>query len=166
MKLEKSQILSFLPHRDPFLFIENIEIFLPEGRVKENKLLQGRDVEGIEVVGHYKVDKTHPIFEGHFPRNPILPGVIQIEMAAQTAGFALFYSFKDASNTNMKMALLGVKQAKFRKPIIPDRDVVIRTKVLKTRGTFSNCQGAIYNHCDELLSEMEVMISIQKVKES
>ena len=166
MKLEAHQILSFLPHRDPFLFVDNIEIHLSHDQnLKKNKgLLKRKDAEGIEVISHYQVDKSHPIFQGHFPGNPILPGVIQIEIVAQTSGFALFYSFNQNTKAHLKMGLLDVKNAKFRKPIIPNRTVIVKTKLVKNRGTFFKSEGRIYGGQDELFSEMEIMLSIEEIE--
>ena len=162
MIIEKEQVLAYLPHREPFIFVDSVELLHP--KIQENtwETLTAKDVEELEVTAHYRVDKKHPIFQGHFPKNPILPGVIQIEMAAQTAGFAMFCCFEDPCNTDLKIALLGVQNTKFRKPIIPDIDLIIKTKALRSRGiTFSNHRGQIYNHKNELFSEIEIFVSTQ-----
>ncbi len=162
MIVNKEQVLSYLPHRSPFIFIDSVEILHPKIQNNEWGTLVGKEVEGTEVVANYRVDRKHPIFKGHFPGNPILPGVIQIEMVAQAAGFAMFCCFEDPYNTDLNIALLGVQNTKFRKPIIPNIDVIIKTKAIRVRGTtFANHKGEIYNHKNELFSEMEILVSTQ-----
>ena len=144
MMINKQQIESFLPHRSPFLFVDSIEdIILPHGKCEG--ILKKKDTVGIEVVAGHGVRRDHVIFDGHFPSNPILPGVIQIEMMAQVAGFTMFYCFENHRSTNIRMALLSVHNAKFRKPIIPDMDVVIKAKAVRVKGSMVTHKAFIFN---------------------
>ncbi|RLA63331.1 MAG: hypothetical protein DRQ88_05710 [Epsilonproteobacteria bacterium] len=155
MLIDKEQVKAFLPHRDPFLFIDSVEsISGPSDLVKDTK-----ELEGVEVKTKYYIDKDHPVFKGHFPGNPILPGVIQVEMMAQTAGFTItkLYSmpFKDI---DLKMALLKVENAKFRRPITPDMelDIVSICRKFKKKIAVYDCQ--IF-HQGNLMSEASVLAS-------
>ncbi|ODT69833.1 MAG: 3-hydroxyacyl-[acyl-carrier-protein] dehydratase FabZ [Pelagibacterium sp. SCN 63-23] len=97
-----AEILEALPHRYPFLMIDRIV-----------------DIDGDEsAVGIKNVTFNEPIFLGHFPGNPIFPGVLIIEGMAQTAGAIVIKH--DATSSGKKIVLmLGVDKAKFRKPAGP-----------------------------------------------
>ena len=101
-RLEIDQILTALPHRYPFLMVDRII-----------------DIDGDDTaVGIKNVTFNEPIFQGHFPENPIFPGVLIIEGMAQTAGAIVI---KHDSGTGKKniVLMLGVDKAKFRKPAGP-----------------------------------------------
>jgi 3-hydroxyacyl-[acyl-carrier-protein] dehydratase len=90
MLMNKEQVMNFIPHREPFLFIDSVEsVTYPGIDLKKGDLLEAKDTLNAEIVAHYRTKEDHPIFAGHFPGNPILPGVVQIEMMAQAAAFAL-----------------------------------------------------------------------------
>ena len=75
MILETDEIKKLIPHRDPFLFVDRCEIIIP----------------GEHGVSYKKFIDTEYFFEGHFPNNPIVPGVIIVEAMAQTAGIVVSY---------------------------------------------------------------------------
>lgn len=117
MKEEKSLLLSIkqitkiLPHRYPFLLVDKI-IYL--------------DLENNEIIGQKNVTANEQFFQGHFPGVPIMPGVLVLEAMAQTGGVLVHqkgYIGKIA-------VLLNVKNAKFRKPIVPGDVLTIHAKGL------------------------------------
>jgi 3-hydroxyacyl-[acyl-carrier-protein] dehydratase len=117
MKEEKSLLLSIkqitkiLPHRYPFLLVDKI-IYL--------------DLENNEIIGQKNVTANEHFFQGHFPGVPIMPGVLVLEAMAQTGGVLVHqkgYIGKIA-------VLLNVKNAKFRKPIVPGDVLTIHAKGL------------------------------------
>jgi len=160
MKISIDAVKKFLPHRDPFLFVDSINgLTFPENiAAKENKDV--KDLIGAEVIGLYRTKKEHPIFEGHFPGNPILPGVIQVEMMAQVSSFALMSVVPDWENLNMNVILLSILNSKFRKPIFPEMDLEIRCKCIRIRGPFMTNECVVY-HNDEIMSEASVMASVK-----
>ena len=96
------EILKSLPHRYPFLMIDKII-----------------EIDGDETaIGIKNVTFNEPIFQGHFPENPIFPGVLIIEGMAQTAGAIVIHNDAGVGKKNIVL-MLGVDKAKFRKPAGP-----------------------------------------------
>lgn len=160
MLIDTEGVKKFLPHREPFLFVDSVEsIELGEGILKEN-LHEPKDLIGTTVVGHFKVRESLDILRGHFPGNPILPGVVQVEMMAQVAAFvSVPLTSLDLSNKEVATLLLSVENAKFRKPIVPEMDLVIRAKLAKCRGTIGAYECSI-EHKGEILSEATVLAKL------
>src|SRR6056300_1235804 len=114
MIFNKEQVMAYLPHRDPFLFVDSVSHI----EVVEDKpidIITTADLVGGKVVAHFYTREDHPIFAGHFPGNPILPGVVQIESMAQASSFIMTKIVQDPFNCNMDVALVSVSNAKFRK---------------------------------------------------
>jgi 3-hydroxyacyl-[acyl-carrier-protein] dehydratase len=134
MEYDKQAVQEFLPHRSPFLFIDTVErIILPEGLEQKETYVED-ELRGVVIEANFFADPDLPLFQGHFPGNPILPGVIQIEMMAQASAFSSIRRFVDHRNYTFDMALLTVNGAKFRRPIVPGDHVKIFCKFTKARG--------------------------------
>ncbi len=112
MILNKKEILKLIPHRDPFLFIDECEI-------KDS----GKHGISSRIFNHEEY-----FFKGHFPNNPIVPGVIIVEAMAQTAGIVVSYELKD--RTDKSVLFMSVHKAKFRKPIMPNDKVYFDVKFI------------------------------------
>ena len=134
MRFDKSAVRSFLPHREPFLFIDTVEsLVLPEG-IEVKEVYEESELIGLLVEANFYADPELDLFKGHFPGNPVLPGVIQIEMMAQASAFSSISRFKEFRNYTFDMALLTVNETKFRRPIKPGDHVKIFCKFTRARG--------------------------------
>jgi 3-hydroxyacyl-[acyl-carrier-protein] dehydratase len=161
MQMNKEEVMKYLPHRDPFLFIDTLkDIVLPAG-LEGNGPFTPAQLIGGKSICTYRVDNSVKVLEGHFPGNPILPGVVQVEMMAQAASFLAILTFKKPlSEIKIEVALLSVDSARFRKPVIPPMDLEIHATLTKVRGPIwmydceIQCGG-------ELISQTNVMASIK-----
>src|SRR5437763_4823409 len=114
--MEQSEIETLIPHRPPFLWIDRVEELDP----------------GVRCVAVKFVDPALPIFSGHFPAKPILPGVLLIEAVAQTAGVMLGSVAPQANKKGAgEIALLAsVNRFKFLKTVTPGQELPIERKKL------------------------------------
>lgn len=162
MFMDKSQVMKFLPHRDPFLFIDSVkEVILPEALKGKKGPFQPQDLVGGKSICTFRVDNSVKVLEGHFPGNPILPGVVQVEMMAQAASFLVTHSLtKPIEETKLTVALISVDSARFRKPIIPPMDLEIHSTLSKVRGPFHvyDCEILVNG---ELMSQCNVMATLK-----
>ena len=136
MKLDIEEIKNLIPHRDPFLFIDSCEIIIPGEHGKSNKLFTENEY----------------FFKGHFPDNPIVPGVIIVEAMAQTAGIVVSYKLKDFKEKSV--LFMSVNKAKFRKPILPNDTVVFEVKFLNKVRDVYKFEGTCFKE-DVKVSEAE-----------
>jgi 3-hydroxyacyl-[acyl-carrier-protein] dehydratase len=109
------EIESILPHRAPFLWVDRVDSLEP----------------GVRCVASKHIDPQAPFFAGHFPGDPILPGVFLVEAAAQTAGIMMGAS---GAASGAEKRLAAINQFKFQKPVRPDTVVEIETRLLVERG--------------------------------
>ena len=112
MKLGSNEIQKLIPHRFPFLFIDQCEI-----------LERGKKGEASRV---FKDDEF--FFQGHFPGNPIVPGVIIVEALAQTAGIIVSESLTEYDKKSV--LFMSVNKAKFRKPVIPNDKIIFEVNYI------------------------------------
>jgi beta-hydroxyacyl-ACP dehydratase FabZ len=127
---ERSEIETLIPHRPPFLWIDRVEELEP----------------GVRCVAVKFVDPANPIFAGHFPAKPILPGVLLIEAVAQTAGVMLGSAAAQDADKSARggMALLAaVNRFKFLKPVTPGQELRIETKKLTETGQMALIGGTV-----------------------
>ena len=116
VSIEPDEILRRLPHRYPFLLIDRAEAFVA-----------GRSITGIKCVA-----ASEPHFPGHFPDNPVMPGVLIIEALAQT-GALLMSKTLDADISNTVIYFLGVDKARFRRQVRPGDVLEMPVTIEKNR---------------------------------
>lgn len=128
--MERSEIETLIPHRPPFLWIDRVEEL----------------EQGVRCVAVKYVDPANPIFSGHFPAEPILPGVLLIEAVAQTAGVMLGSAApQDAEKSRGGVALLAaVNRFKFLKPVRPGQELRVETKKLTEVGQLAYIGGTVW----------------------
>ena len=132
--MERNEIETLIPHRPPFLWIDRVEELEP----------------GVRCVAVKFVDPANPIFDGHFPAQPILPGVLLIEAVAQTAGVMLGSAApQNADSTSTAKSregvalLAAVSRFKFLKPVTPGQELRVETKKLTEVGQMALIGGTV-----------------------
>lgn len=125
LSLNKEQIKKFLPHRDPFLFVDEIIEVIP----------------GKSVIGKKVVRKDEFFFKGHFPGFPIFPGAILIETLAQVSAFIILTM---PGKENLFGLFTGVDKFRFKKIVKPGDVLTIKSRVISYRHGFAKSEGEIY----------------------
>jgi len=115
------EIQNILPHRYPFLLVDRIVEMEP----------------GVKAVGVKNVTINEPFFLGHFPGNPIMPGVLIIEAMAQVAGIMAFRSGVQGDT----VYFMSIEKAKFRKPVVPGDQLRLDITTLQHRGNVWKFSG-------------------------
>ncbi|CUT16970.1 3-hydroxyacyl-[acyl-carrier-protein] dehydratase [Candidatus Ichthyocystis hellenicum] len=123
-----SGIVSKLPHRYPFLLVDRVISCDP----------------GQSIVSIKNVTINEPFFVGHFPDNPVMPGVMIIEAMAQTAGLLLSMSLECESEKNSVYYLAGIDGARFRSPVTPGDTMEIKVTMLMNRTSISKYAARVY----------------------
>ena len=136
MILNKEKIKSLIPHRKPFLFIEECKI-IENGKIGESWRTFYDD---------------EYFFEGHFPGNPIVPGVVIVEAMAQTAGVVVSDTL--ISNKDQSVLFMSINKAKFRKPVLPNYKIKFYVEMTNNVKNVYKFIGKAF-HNDSLVSEAE-----------
>ena len=131
------KLMDMLPHRYPMLLVDFLE------RVDVNK----------SAIGVKNVSIGEPFFEGHFPGNPIMPGVLIVEAMAQTAG-ALVVESLNLHGSGSLVYFMSIEKAKFRKLVLPGDILKLHVEVVKARTKVWKFEGQARVK-DELVAESE-----------
>tara|TARA_B100000575_G_scaffold157393_1_gene125642 strand:- start:631 stop:1065 length:435 start_codon:yes stop_codon:yes gene_type:complete len=142
MIININEIKKLIPHREPFLFIDKCDIKIPGEHGISSKVFKENEY----------------FFKGHFPNNPIVPGVIIVEAMAQTAGIVVSYNLKDYEEKSV--LFMSVSKAKFRKPILPNDEIIFEVKFLnKVKNVYKFSGVALKNETKVSESEFSAMIT-------
>lgn len=142
--VEIRDIINLLPHRFPFLLVDRIIEMEP----------------GKRIVGIKNVTLNEPFFEGHFPGNPIMPGVLIIEAMAQTGGVLAFKTYPEKKGS---VFFLGIDNARFRKPVTPGDQLKMVVEVKKQKMDIWVFEAKAYVN-DEIVAEAEIMAMLKEEK--
>ena len=139
-KLDVEQIRALLPHRYPMLLVDRVLELTP----------------GVSAVGLKNVTINEPFFAGHFPGQAVMPGVMILEAMAQVAGLILL----SLPGQEGKLAYIGsVKNAKFRKPVVPGDTLITEATLGKVRGTIGEVRMSATVE-GELVAKCEMMFAM------
>jgi len=144
--LKHNEIIKLLPHRFPFLLIDKVT------NINLNK-----SITGIKAISF-----NEPFFVGHFPENPVMPGVLILESMAQTA--ACLVSYGDLSLSENKLVFFtGIEKAKFKKPVLPGCVLFLEINLITYKKTLYKFSGKAYVENELVaLSEFSAMLVDQE----
>ena len=114
--LDVNQIMEIIPQRTPFLMIDRVEEYIP----------------GESAIAYKNVCINEPFFQGHFPGNPIMPGVLIVEAMAQTGAVAVL-SLEENKGKNALFG--GIDKLKFKKQVVPGDVLKLEVKIIKRKGS-------------------------------
>ncbi len=133
-KFDINDIIKVLPHRYPFILIDRIEITEP----------------GERLIALKNMTINEPFFQGHFPGQPVMPGVLSLEIMAQAGSFLMLSQVEDPLSTNMFFS--AVEKTKFRKPIVPGDQLIIHMTLAKKKLNLCKFHG-VCKVDDEIVAE-------------
>ena len=139
-------IMAFLPHRYPFILIDRVIKLEP----------------GIEIVALKNVTINEPFFQGHFPGNPIMPGVLIIEAMAQAGGVLVIESLSQEAH-GQSVYFLGMDKVRFRRPVVPGDQIIVEVKLLKMRSKAVKLSGKATVE-ETLVAEAEILASFGDIR--
>ena len=138
-------IMEMLPHRYPFLLVDRLEVEEP----------------GVKGIGTKNVTMNEEFFQGHFPGNPVMPGVLQIEAMAQTAGALVLSGMDDYKQNKAGVFFMSIDGVKFRKVVKPGDQLKMHVEKVKEHGKVFVFKGKSYVD-DKIVSEAEFTAMIVK----
>lgn len=143
--MQIKEILNCLPHRYPFLLIDRV-LSCEAGK---------------NIVAVKNVAINEPFFQGHFPGNPIMPGVMILEAMAQAAAILSFQTNNRDSTRNLLYYFVGIDNARFKKPVIPGDQLVLDVAIVRSvRGIGKFDARARVG--ETLVSEAQLMCTIKE----
>ncbi len=126
--LNKDEIRKLLPHREPMLLIDEL-----------------RDIVNLQsATALVKVRKNSFFVQGHFPSNPVMPGVLIVESFGQAAAALTAYGLDKSAYENKLVFLMGVEKARFRNPVIPDCELILKIEAIRSHGRVWKYKGVAF----------------------
>lgn len=138
--LDTKQIMSIIPHRPPILMVDRIVEMVP----------------GQRAVGIKNITANEPVFQGHYPGNPIFPGVLIIEAMAQTGGVALMSQPEYAAKLPI---FAGIDDCKFKRPVFPGDQLRLEVEIVAVKRGLGIGSGKAYVG-DELKAEATIKFAM------
>ena len=128
VKLNKKQIIDLLPHREPMLLID--------------ELYDIKKLSSATAVVNVKKDSF--FVQGHFPGNPVMPGVLIVESFGQAAAALTASGIDKSTYENKLVFLMGVEKARFRNPVIPDCKLILKIEAIRSHGRVWKYKGEAF----------------------
>ena len=128
LKLDKKDIIDLLPHREPMLLIDELS--------EIKKLSSATAV--------VKVRKDSFFVQGHFPENPVMPGVLIVESFGQAAAALTAHGLDKATYKNKLVFLMGIEKARFRNPVIPNCKLELNIEAIRSHGRVWKYKGEAF----------------------
>ena len=126
--LNKSQITQLLPHREPMLLIDELY-----------------DIVNLKsATAVVNVRKESFFVQGHFPKNPVMPGVLIVESFGQAAAALTAHGLDKSTYENKLVFLMGVEKDRFRNPVIPDCKLLLKIEAIRSHGRVWKYQGEAF----------------------
>jgi len=138
------EILKLLPHRYPILLVD---------RVLEVE--KGKRIKALK-----NVTINEPFFVGHFPRRPVMPGVMMLEAMAQTAALLSFASLDVSPDSNAVYYFAGIDNARFKRPVEPGDQLVMDVELIRSKAGIFKFKG-VARVAEELACEAELMCTMR-----
>ena len=126
--LDKNQIKNLLPHREPMLLID--------------ELIDIKKLSSATGILNLKTDS--PFVQGHFPEQPVMPGVLIVEAFGQTAAALTAHGIDKETYENKLVFLMSVEKARFRNPVIPDCALELKIEAIRSHGRVWKYKGEAY----------------------
>ena len=127
-KLDKAQIINLLPHREPMLLID--------------ELTNIKKLHSATAIVYVK--KNSFFVQGHFPENPVMPGVLIVEAFGQAAAALTAHGLDKSTYENKLVFLMGVDKARFRNPVIPDCKLELNIEAIRSHGRVWKYKGEAF----------------------
>ena len=122
--MDVRDIERMLPHRYPFLLVDRVV-----------------SVEGQRIVGIKCVTMNEPFFNGHFPGQPVMPGVLILEALAQASALLVLRNMPEAERTSKVIYFMAIDAARFRRPVVPGDRLELHCEILRIKGSVMKAKG-------------------------
>jgi len=142
-EINKKEIESLIPHREPFLLIDKLTNIVPM----------------ISATGIINITKNKFFFNGHFPGQPVMPGVLVVEAFGQSAAALTAYSLDPSIIKNKLVYLMTIQNARFRNPIFPECELKLNITALKSKGRVWKYKGVAMVE-NKIMADSEWMATI------
>jgi len=138
------EILRLLPHRYPIILVDRVLELEPGKRIAALK----------------NVSVNEPVFMGHFPHYPVMPGVLIVEAMAQAAAILAFRTFNLKSDRESVYYFVGIDEARFKRPVVPGDQLILKAQILRNiRGIWKFSAQAMVG--DKLASEAQLLCTMR-----